>query len=730
MSVRRSASPAALRALARAYGVQTAWHDILRRRREASPETLLAILRALGAPVAGAADVPAALRDRERAVWARVCDPVVVAWAGAPAEIVLRLPEARADGRILGRLRLEGGESRDMEWDLSRSPAANGARVEGGRYVTKGVFLPAGIPHGYHGLTVEVGSASCEALVISAPLRAWTAPAGEGGRAWGVFVPLYALRSERGSGSGDLTDLEGLLEWTAGLGGSVVGTLPLLSAFLTEPFHPSPYSPASRLFWNEFYVDPSRLAELRDCPAAQALMASPSFAAVLRELRASPRVDYRRGMALKREALREMASTFFAGGAERQGAFRAFLEEDPAVEDYAAFRAAGDRQRSPWPAWPSPLREAVVSPADYDDGDRRYHLYVQWAFHEQFGGIAARARGRGQSVYLDLPLGVSYDSYDVWRHRPLFALESSAGAPPDDFFVQGQDWGFPPMHPERIREDGYRYYRACLRHQLRYAGILRIDHVMGFHRFFWVPKGMGPKEGAYVRYRAEEFYAILALESHRHRARIVGEDLGTVPPYVRPAMARHGVGRMFVVQFGLEPDSAKALRPVPAGALACVNTHDMPTFASYWDGLDIEDRVALGLLDREAEGRERSRRRALKDALCAFLRAKGRLGGSAAGAGEALRACLAYLAASPAETVILNLEDLYLETEPQNVPGTWTERPNWMRKMRHPFEEVREMPRALEALREVDRLRRAGRGKRSRSGMEATAETETGKEAG
>jgi 4-alpha-glucanotransferase len=727
MSGRRSASPAGLRALARAYGVQTAYHDIVRRRREASPETLLAILRALGAPVAEAGDAPAALRERERSFWERACDPVVVAWDGSPAEIVLRLPQARADGRVLGRLRLEGGGSREMEWDLSRSPAANGARVERERYVTKAVSLPAGIPHGYHALTVEVGSVSREALVIAAPLRAWTPPAGERGKEWGVFVPLYALRSERGLGSGDLTDLEGLLEWAGGLGGSVAGTLPLLSAFLSEPFHPSPYAPASRLFWNEFYLDPSRLPELRECPAAQALMESPSFAAALRELRASPRVDYLRGMALKRATLREMAATFFAGRAEREAPFRAFLEEDPAVEDYAAFRAAGDRHRSPWPAWPSRLRDAVVSPGDFDDRDRRYHLYVQWAFHEQFGGIADRARGRGQSVYLDLPLGVSYDSYDVWRHRRLFALESSAGAPPDDFFVQGQDWGFPPMHPERIREDGYRYYRSCVRHQLRYAGILRIDHVMGFHRFFWVPKGMGPKEGAYVRYRAEEFYAILALESHRHRARIVGEDLGTVPPYVRPAMARHGIGRMFVVQFGLKPDSAKALRPVHAGGLACVNTHDMPTFASFWDGLDIEDRVALGLLDREAEGRERARRRALKDALCAFLRAKGRLAAPAADAGEALRACLAHLAASPAATVILNLEDLYLETEPQNVPGTWTERPNWMRKMRHPFEEVREMPRALEALREVDRLRRRGRAPGPPRGR--TAKAEAGKEA-
>ncbi|MGB3096183.1 MAG: 4-alpha-glucanotransferase, partial [Candidatus Deferrimicrobiaceae bacterium] len=193
---------------------------------------------------------------------------------------------------------------------------------------------------------------------------------------------------------------------------------------------------------------------------------------------------------------------------------------------------------------------------------------------------------------------------------------------------------------------------------------------------------------------------------HRHGVRIVGEDLGTVPPYVRPAMARHGLSRMSVVQFGLSPDPVRGLKPVPAESLGCLNTHDMPPFASFWEGRDIDDRLALGLLDEKGSREERKMRSRVKGVLVAFLRRQGWLKGSGSGAEEVLAACLSFLAGSGAGVVIVNLEDLYLETNPQNVPGTSKERPNWLRKARHGFEEIREMGQVIRILREVDRLRK------------------------
>ena len=693
--------------LARAYGVQTAYYDIARRRQQVSSGTLLAVLKALGAPLERAGEAGEALRQHEQARWRRPCDPVVVAWDGDSGGLTLRLPGSMAKGRAGLRLHLEDGSVQSFPCELSRIPDADGAQVEGERYVTKRVSLPMGLPWGYHRLTVEIRGETAETLVIVAPRKAYRPVADGEEKGWGVFLPLYALNSPRSLGSGDLSDLSVLMEWVSGMGGKAVGALPLLAAFLSEPFQPSPYSPASRLFWNEFYLDVERVPEFSGSARARERFSSPGFREEAEALRASPQVDYRRGMALKRGIIEEMARSFFsAGDPRRREAFGEFLAANPHAEEYAVFRAVGERQHAPWPAWPAPVADRTITPDAYDDGARRYHLYAQWAVGEQFGALSRDFRERGKLLYLDLPLGVCYDSYDVWRHRNLFVLDVSAGAPPDDFFTQGQDWGFPPMNPVTGREEGHRYYRACLRHQFRHADILRIDHVMGLHRFFWVPKGMSAREGTYVRYPAEELYAVLSLESHLHKSRIVGEDLGTVPPYVRPTMARHGISRMFVVQYAVSPDPARALGAVPAGSLGCMNTHDMPTFTSFWEGRDIDDRVALNLLDGQGSRLERERRRELKEVLVAFLRRKGWLGVSASGTKEVLAACLSYLAASRADLVIANLEDLYLETEPQNVPGTSMERPNWRRKARHGFEEIRGMPEVIRVLRQVDRLRR------------------------
>jgi 4-alpha-glucanotransferase len=313
-------------------------------------------------------------------------------------------------------------------------------------------------------------------------------------------------------------------------------------------------------------------------------------------------------------------------------------------------------------------------------------------------------------MYLDLPLGVHPHGYDVWRHRALFATDVSVGAPPDAVFVSGQDWGFPPLDPGRLREQHCQYVIAYLRHHLQHARILRIDHVMGLHRLFWIPKGLGAGEGVYVRYPAEEFYAILSLESRRHNAWIVGENLGTVPSYVSPAMRRHNIQSMYVVHYEQASDAHGALRAVPTDCVASINTHDMPPFAASWRDSDIDDRLKLGLLDRTGARTERRARREQRRSLMHFLERKGLLVGASADPRRVLRAILAFLSASPARTVLVNLEDLWLETRHQNIPGTHDEHPNWQRKARYSLEAFREMPEVLDALREVDHVRKRGRG--------------------
>lgn len=693
-------TPRLLRLLARLHGVQTSYRNMRWEHQAARPEALIAVLRSLGAPVSSLDDLPGALLERRRALWVRPLEPVIVAWDGA-CSFDVRLAAPGSDAEAICRVSLEGGGERRWRDDLSVRPARRAAEVDGVRYVSKRIAVPAALPHGYHRLEIEIGGARAESLVVSAPARAH----GLGDRrAWGVFLPLYALRSERNWGAGDFTDLAALQAWTGALGGAVVGTLPFLATFLDEPCDYGPYTPASRLFWNEFYLDLERAPEFAASPRARELHGSAGVRREIESLRAADRVDYRRLMALKRRVLEEMARHLFSSPSARLEALRRFMTRNPNVGDYACFRAAGEKHRAVWERWPEGPRSGVLRPGDYDEEASRYHAYVQWLADEQVGALAEAAADSRLGLYLDLPLGVHRGSYDVWRERDAFVLDASGGAPPDSMFTGGQDWGVSPLHPEVNRRQGYRYVLAYLRHQMRCAGLVRIDHVMGLHRLFWIPRGMSSADGVYVRTPAHELYAIVSLESHRHRCAVVGENLGIVPWYVETTLRRHGIQTMYVMQYALSPDPNATPQAVPDDTIASLNTHDVVPFEGFRRGLDIDDRLALGLLREDQARVAHEAREAAVRSLAAFLEREGLL---AHGADERaiLRAALLYLARGPARVALVNLEDLWLETHPQNVPGTWQERPNWIRKARLSLEEFREDAFVLETLRAIDRMR-------------------------
>jgi 4-alpha-glucanotransferase len=692
--------------LAEAYGVYTSYDNDQGKRQEASPEALLAVLRILGASLQRPDEAGEALRQHRQEQWRQQIEPVLVAWDGRPSLVSLRLPASAATGTLGCRLEFESGKARSWSCPIGDLPVAETAVVEGVTYTVRSLTLPQPLPIGYHRLTLQLGGTNRESLVLSPPLRAYDPPGAAAVKTWGVFLPMYAIRSSRNLGCGDFTDLENLLNWTHSLGGGVIGTLPFLAAFLDEPFEPSPYSAASRLFWNELFIDVTRAAEFSRCPEARAYLDGLGTEVVA--VRNDPLVDYRRIASLKRRALEMLARTFFTDPAGRRTSFESFVRANPRLEDYARFRAAGERRCASWWGWEDRLRNGTIQEGDYDEESRRYHLYVQWLADEQLQSLAERARDKGPGLYLDFPLGVNPDSYDVWRDRPSFALGVSAGAPPDVFFTKGQEWGFPPLHPENIRTHGYHYLRDCLKHHLKYAGMLRIDHMMGLHRFFWVPHELGPRRGVYVRYPAEELYAVYNLESNRHQAVLVGEDLGTVPPAVRPAMERHNIHRLYVGQFEMEPRPDPAINVPPAGAVASMNTHDTPTFAAFWRGLDVEDRKAMGLFDDTAAWLEQERRSKIREAVVAFLRRAGYLGQDA-DVPAVLRGSLDYIARGPVQVVLANLEDLWQATEPQNVPGTWREKPNWRRKALHALESFDHVSGVRDTLMALDRAVR-GRG--------------------
>lgn len=697
-----------LHSLARLYDIQSSYYDVHRRLTESAPEGILQILRILGAPVEQMADLADALREREQALWRRGIDPAVVAWDGGPLKLKLRLPQRYAEQHFRYQIRLENGEGLEGECERNAARAPKGREFEGARYVTRQLAIARKLPWGYHHLTLQVDDLFLESHLLSAPLHSY-APPEETRRGWGVFSPVYALSSQHGWGGGDISDLEALLDWIARLGGNMVGTLPLLATFLDEPFDPSPYAPVSRFFWNEFYLDLTRVPELHDCAPARALIASSEFQAELHELRTAPLVDYRRLMGLKRQVTERLARWLFSRESQRRSLFLSFVETHPIAQDYAAFRAKLERERKPWGAWPESGRDGTLRTGDYDEEAKNYHLYVQWQAHEQMRALGEKAKAGGPALYLDFPLGVHRDGYDVWREREVFALAASGGAPPDGFFTKGQNWGFPPLHPEGLRRQGYRYYIQSLRHHLQYSGMLRIDHVMGLHRLFWIPHGFEPTQGVYVRYPFEEFYAVLNLESHRHRARIVGENLGTVPAQVNTALEKHRIYGMYVGQFGIRPDAQSVLEEIAPRTVASLNTHDTPTFAAFWSGADIDDRHELGLLADDECAQERHSRALQREALVGYLKSRQQGSGEPLDAAAALKAWLSHLCHGDADLLLVSLEDLWLELHPQNVPGTWEERPNWRRKARYPLEAIVQMPSVVETLRTLSAIRKPRR---------------------
>jgi 4-alpha-glucanotransferase len=315
--------------------------------------------------------------------------------------------------------------------------------------------------------------------------------------------------------------------------------------------------------------------------------------------------------------------------------------------------------------------------------------------------LSQNFRRREQSLYLDLPLGVNGGGYEVWRERDIFAPGLAVGAPPDTVFLGGQNWGFPPLNPAAQRQQGYRYFIESIRHNMRHAGLLRLDHVMGLHRLFLIPDGMQPADGVYVRYPADELYAILCLESHRNVVAVIGEDLGTVPSYVQTSLARHGINRMFVIEYEASAERKPPLPRPPKNAIASSNTHDIPTFAAFYRGLDIDTLQGLGVFSDDDAERNRQKRQALKEALIGFLDV-----GTSADESEIYDALMAFLAASPARYVLLNLEDLWQETGPQNIPGTTSEHENWRRKLRYSLEALAEDENVTSRLQALDILRK------------------------
>ncbi len=654
-----------VRAAARAAGVADRFIDAYGRERIVADETLHAVLHALNDDQAEreAADEDAPPR-------------VIVAWAGSRS---IRVPSANI-GRGSATLALEEpGESEAV----AERPCAVTAIRETGR--ASRLDLSGALPIGTHRLLLERRGGRRECFVLAAP-RSLSRGITNAGRRLAVFLPLHAVRSEASFGVGTLSDLGELVEWAHACGASVVGTLPLFPTFLDAPFDPSPYAPITRLRWGELYVDPRRAPEWTS-PRVRRRVSGRGFLREVAAAHAREWVEYRRTWSLLMSVLSVMVEEarssparwkevlHAAGGClAYAGARGSALAE---LRAYAAFRAAVDEAGDSWGGWSAERRTACVARVGEEDHRAATYIYAQALANQQMAAVSRHADG-SRPLYLDLPVGVHPDGFDVWRRPELFVKGLSAGAPPDMLFTGGQVWGFPPMHPAAARVDGYAYLRSVLRRMLSVAGVLRIDHVMGLLRMYCVPSGFDGTQGAYLAYPAEELFAIVMIEAARAGALVVGEDLGTVPPKIREMMSARGILGMHVQQFSLSSrrksiSLPKADRP----QLASLNTHDTPTFAGYWSGDDIEFRARTGVLSPRDAWQETKERAAVRRAVTAACAKKGARVRTAREAGTEL---MAMQARTGAPITLVNLEDLWEERRPQNIPGLAREYPNWRRR--------------------------------------------------
>ena len=626
--------------LAALHGVATTYADQLRRPVAVSREAIVGVLAALGVD----ASTPTAVRDSLAAAESRSpTPPVVVVKHSVGGHVAVGGP---------AQLRLEDG--------AHRAVASDGGRVR----------LPPGLPLGWHCL--ELGDR--ELPIVVTPDR--VAPRSR--RGWGWMVQLYAMRSSQSWGVGDAADLRTLTDWTAAHGGDLVLVNPLHAVAPTTPMQPSPYFPGSRRWTNPLYLRVEDTVWYQQADAA-----TRADVDALRPRGDTELIDRDAAWKAKLAALEML----WRQSPAAQSRHYALPDADDDLWLFATWSALCELHGNDWRQWPAELQRVdapAVARARADLADRvRFFAWLQVLADEHLAWTQHLATTAGMDVGVvhDLAVGADPAGADAWMFQDVIALSARIGAPPDLFNQQGQDWGMPPWHPQHLAEHGYRPFRDMLRAELRHAGGLRIDHVLGMFRLGWIPDGAGAPGGTYVQYDADAMLGVIALEAERAGAVVIGEDLGTVPPQVRTTLADRGLLGNSVLWFEreeVEPGDIGALQPIDGWrepALASVTTHDLPTALGWLRGEHIRLRAELGLVDDPAADEAVWRRERAE--LLAHLMDSGVLESAELPDEELALALHRFVARTPSRYVVAALGDAVGDLRQPNVPGTVDEYPNW-----------------------------------------------------
>lgn len=655
-----------LRELAGLLGVQSSYTDFYGNLHEVPDATLHALIQSMGYRIK---DDTAIARLTRRLEKRAALDSVYIVDAATPRAITYR-------------------SRRTSRWTLM---------LESGRTLTGNageIRFDGPLELGYHRLDVDGKTAT----LIAVPASAYLPDALAAHKLWGIAAQLYSLRSAHNWGIGDFTDLGMLLRATEKLGGATVAVNPLHELTLENPTSASPYSPTSRSHLNGLYVDVEAAAETLGKTDALRAAVDP---AALEQVRRTTLVDYAAVAKLKLRALRALHAAF-----DGSPAFERFRDAGGrALEHLAIYEALMHERRRTnaavygWMQWPKELARpgssAVQDFARTHAREVEFFAFVQWLADEQLGAATSSAH-LPLGLYRDLAVGVDTNSAEVWSDRDAYCLGASVGAPPDPMNPLGQNWGFTPLDPHVLRARAYAPLVTLLRANMRHARVLRIDHVMGLMRLFCAPSGARAADGAYLNYRFDEMLGVLALESHRNRCMVVGEDLGTVPAGFRERLAAANIFGCRLLYFERGGDGRfRKPHEYDVKAVASTGTHDVAPFAGFWSGADLRDRAQLGFFESESHATAALQERAaarnfLLDILVRYqfmgIDEAGRLESAQEAASDELllslvRAAYMLLGRSETRLLLIQLEDLTLQRNAVNTPGTFHEMPNWRHRL-------------------------------------------------
>ncbi|MBS1113322.1 MAG: malQ [Nitrospirae bacterium] len=711
-------------------GILPEYWDIFGKLHVASLEAKRAMLKAMKMDVESDDAIAREINDRKSRPWKSFTEPVFVVSVNAqPFKIPLYIPVRTGEEnnlQITCVIEDENGLSNSFQVFGNDINIADERTIDNTRYIKVLISDEAQRNTGYYTADIECrlsgkifpdGTETIrkKTRLIITPDTCYLPPETGKGRTWGISVNLYSVHSISSWGIGDFKDLETIVNMMAGLRADFIGLNPLHAIPNTYPYGLSPYSPVSRLYKNFIYLDMEGIPEIIASDEIREFIKREAFRKKIRKLRKTDRIDYEKAGQLKELILRRAFESFYEihykkKNSKRYREFKHYLSvEGKCVESFATFLAIQDLFKKKknvysWQQWPEayhdPKGDAVKAFRKEHEKEVLYYIYIQWLINDQLLKISAHCKEAGMKIglYHDLAVGAIAAGSDAWNYQEIIG-DAHVGAPPDDFNPQGQNWGFPPMIPDDLKETGYELFIETMRKNMKYGGALRIDHALGLYRLFWIPTGMSPEHGAYLLQPAGDLLRIIALESERNRTIVIAEDLGTIDDTFREMLQTFQMlsYRLFYFERNYPDPSFKSHEQYPSMALCAITTHDLPTIHGYWAGRDIEVKKHLGIYgDEEAWKNDVVCRERDKRLIISALKAHRIIPDDFPEdpleiphmTHELCTAIYRYLAQSPCRLLLVSLDDILGTPDQQNMPGTVDSHPNWIQKTPYSLEDM------------------------------------------